>query len=274
MTNDDIAETAGPDRTPMTLSPRRVLRVLLAVAVAITLGMIVGELSRSFAADDAQALARFLRTVRRYFAPAGEQTVVAWFTASALLAGGLLLFAIGAATRLLGGRFVGRWRLLGAIFVFLSIDEAVAFHEQLGDWVKEVVPTGGPLLWAWVIPYGAFAVVVFVAYVPFLRHLPAGTRRGVLIAGTVFIGGALVLEMIQAAIVDVRGRGGGPVTVLSIVEEAAEMLGAILFLDALLIHLAAGLPVSLAVSAETAGAVEQDAPQGAPAARAAVDAGA
>jgi hypothetical protein len=187
--------------------------------------------------------------LRRNFNPSGEQTVGAWFTASVLLGCGLLLFAIAAQTRRTGGRYAGHWWALGAIFVFLSVDDAVALHEQLGDWIGARVATGGPLLWAWVIPYAAFAAAVAVAYVPFLRDLPADSRRRFLRAGALYVGGALVLEMVQAAITDARGRGGGPVSVLAIVEEAAELLGAILFLHALLVHLAEHVPIRFAVEA-------------------------
>ena len=86
------------------------------------------------------------------------------------------------------------------------------------------------------------------AYVPFLRRLPAETRRGIFAAGAIFVGGALVLEMIQAAIVDARGRGGGPVSVLAVIEEAAEMLGATLFLRVLLAYLARHRPVRVVVA--------------------------
>jgi hypothetical protein len=239
--------TGSAPRTLLVLSPRRTLRFLLAAAAVVTLAMIAGELSRAFAIDDSRPAVRFLRVLRRNFSPSGEQTVEAWLTAATLLVCGLLLFVAAASARASGGRFVGHWRALGAIFVFLSCDEIVGLHEQLGDWVREQVTTGGPLLWAWVIPYSAFAAAAALAYVPFLRHLPPDSLRRFLAAGALFVGGALVLEMVQAWIVDARGRGGGPVSVLAVIEETAELAGAIFFLYALLEHLAIHGPGRIAI---------------------------
>src|SRR5687767_264725 len=142
MTAADPAPSRPIEPVAMVLSPSRTLRLLLAIVAAITLAMIAGELSRNAAADDDRIVVEVLRTLRRYFSPSGEQTVVAWFTAALLLAGGLALFAITAATWAAGDRSVARWRVLAVIFVFLSCDEAVAVHEQLGDWVKDAVATG------------------------------------------------------------------------------------------------------------------------------------
>lgn len=166
---DNPAPSRPTEPVAMTLSPRRVLRLLVGAAAMITTAMIAGELSRNFSGDDDRVGVEVLRTLRRFFSPSGELTVVAWFTAVTLLAGGLALFAIAAATRSAGGRFVAHWRVLGAIFVFLSFDEAIAFHEELGEWVKDAIPTGGPFLWAWVIPYSALVLIVGMAYLPFLR---------------------------------------------------------------------------------------------------------
>lgn len=242
----------GPDpsqpSTPsplVSISPDRVLRLTLAAIAAITLLGIVGELSRNFPLDDRDALPRVLRVLRRNFNPSAEQTVGAWFSAAMLLVAGLLLGVIAAAGRAAGDRFATHWRTLAVVVLFLSFDEAAAFHEQLGDWFARVIPTGGILLWAWVVPYSIFAGAVALASIPWLRALPPDTRRGVLFAGSLYVGGSLVLEMIQAGITDGRGRGGGPVTILAVVEETAEMLGLAVFLSTLLRHLARHVRVHL-----------------------------
>lgn len=49
--------------------------------------------------------------------------------------------------------------------------------------------------------------------------------------------------MIEAGITDARGHGGGPVTVLAVAEETAEMLGAVVFLYALLSYRVRSEPV-------------------------------
>jgi hypothetical protein len=206
---------------------------LLATTTAIILLGIIGELARRFSSTDDGPLPETLRLVRRFVGISGEQTVGAWFSASLLLACGLGLFAVAGHHHASGGPHVRRWRGLGAIFLFLSADEAIAFHEEAGEWVKGVVETGGVLLWAWVIPYAVLTLVITAAYHPLVHALPPAIRRQVTLAAALFVSGALGLEMVQAELVDARGHGG-PVTILAVIEEACEMLGALLFLNALL----------------------------------------
>ena len=237
---------AAPAR--IAISPDRVFRLLLGAIALITLLGIVGELSRNFASSDQDLLPRALRVVRRNFNPSAEQTVGAWFSAATLLAASLALALIAAAARTVGDRFAAHWGALAAIVLFLSYDEAAAFHEQLGDWVARVLPAGGIFLWAWVIPYSVFAGAVALAFIPWLLALPAEIRRGILIAGALYVGGSLGLEMVQAGITDARGRGGGPVTILAVIEETAEMAGVAWLVYALLQHIAAHMPISLSVT--------------------------
>lgn len=55
------------------------------------------------------------------------------------------------------------------------------------------------LYFAWVIPYAVFAVVVAVAFVRFLGHLPSRTRLGFLVSGGLYVSGALGLELLEMA---------------------------------------------------------------------------
>ncbi len=231
------------------IEPERVFRVLLTVIILLTILAIAAELTRNFDATDRDALPRTLRIIRRNFNPSAEQTVGTWFTAGMLLGAGLLVAAIAAAARAARDRWARHWLGVAIILIFLSCDEGASLHEQLGDWVKDVIPTGGPFLWAWVVPYSIFAAVVGLTYLSFLRALPPDSRRQFILAAAIYIGGALIIEMIEAGITDARGRGGGPVTVLAVVEETAEMAGVAYLIYALLHHIAEHVPVSLTVEA-------------------------
>jgi hypothetical protein len=126
---------------------------------------------------------------------------------------------------------------LGWLFVFLSLDETISIHERAGDQVSDRIATSGFLLWAWVIPYGILTLVVAVSYVPFLWRLPAETRWRVVLAGALYVGGALGMEMSEARIVDQGGGGTLAVAILAVVEEGLELAGAALFFAVLLEHI-------------------------------------
>jgi hypothetical protein len=109
----------------------------------------------------------------------------------------------------------------------------------------------GPLTYPWVVIGGTIALFVGVTYLRFLRVLPPAARRGFVVAGTCYVGGALGMEMVGAWLVSAEGlalqldgwqdRGDFPVTYALAValEEGLEMFGLILFLRALLGYCAA-----------------------------------
>ena len=225
------------------VSPDRIGRWLSLLVALVILASALGELSRAFDAQDQPAV-RLLQFLRAGFNPSAEQTVSSWFTAALLLGCALLLLTIGIVQR---EPIVGHWRVLGSIFVFLSIDEAISIHERVGDRVAATIETSGFFLWAWVIPYGILALVVSAGYLPFLLRLPADTRWRFILAGALYVGGALGVEMIEARIVDQLGSGTLAVAILAVLEEGLEMTGAALFVVVLLRHLACHAPITLTV---------------------------
>lgn len=237
-----LRRTGGAGVTPATsvaipLSPSRVALVLGAVAGALVLAGGLGDAAR-YLADQDRPVARAGQFLRAAFGPSREQTVGTWYASSLLLvAAGLL--AVVAATERAGGGSGGRhWWGLAGVFVFLSGDEAIGIHERLGDWVGRRIAGDGVLRWEWVIPYAIFALGVAAIYLPFLLRLPARTRHLFLLAGALYVGGALVLEGVQAQVVETYGTGTVANTVLASVEEAAELAGVIVLIYALLSRLA------------------------------------
>ncbi len=89
------------------------------------------------------------------------------------------------------------WGFLAAVFVYLSIDETVGFHEHLSGGTREALGiTGGPFYFAWVLPGMAFALIVFLLSLRFLRQLDPMSRLRVMGAGAIYLSGAVGLEML------------------------------------------------------------------------------
>lgn len=84
---------------------------------------------------------------------------------------------------------------MAALFVYLACDEVFSLHERLSAVVDSVVRT--PLVFSWVLPGAAFTIAVFLLSLGFLRSLDTVTRHLVLIAGAMFVGGALGLELVE-----------------------------------------------------------------------------
>jgi hypothetical protein len=162
-----------------------------------------------------------------------EQNVPTWYAAALLLANALLLAIAAAEARARGGPFVGHWWGACVAMVYISLDEVVEIHEAASKWFS----FGGVLYFGWVIPAAAVLVVLGLLYLPFVRALPPAMRRRSVIAGVVYVGGALGMELPLGWWADRAGTDNLPYALLDAVEESLELLGLTLFLLALVDYL-------------------------------------
>ena len=129
------------------------------------------------------------------------------------------------------------WKALGLVFLYLSVDEAATLHETLVVPVRMVLHTSGVLYFAWVIPYGIGGFILLVVFLRFIIHLPPKTRWLTVLAGLVYVGGAMGFELIAGYYVDRLGGRDVIYGFLATVEESLEMIGLVIFAYALMSHL-------------------------------------
>ena len=127
------------------------------------------------------------------------------------------------------------WRLLSKIFIFLALDEALQIHEILiiPGLRHQVHPA---LASTWVVPYAALALIMLWKFRSFLGSIPRATATGLLRSGAVYVGGAIGMEMIgsfavRSSLIRLHSPWYGAITGL---EEALELIGIILLIDALM----------------------------------------
>ena len=166
-----------------------------------------------------------------------EGNLPTWYSSALLLACAVTLAVIAQSAP----RHARYWSLLSAVFGYLSIDEAVGLHEQLND----LVHLGGPLYFGWIVPAGIAVLLLAAAYLRFLRALPAETRRRFVVAGALYVGGALLMEVPLGLWTEARGDADLGYALIDFAEESLEMIGATLFLLALLRHAASHGPARL-----------------------------
>lgn len=216
----------------ITLSPRRAFTVLLVATLVLTvLSAAVHYVQYGLGHDHAGGLVPL-------FSVQQEANLPTWFSSACLLLCAVPLGAIAALKRAAGRRDVCHWAGLALVFVFLSADETAMLHDRVKDLMGPVLSGGGIFFYSWVIPWGLLVLAVGLAYLGFLGRLPARTRNEFLLAAALYVGGALVLELVEGAY---RARHGYDVVMVMMgsVEEFLEMLGALVFLRASLNYLAA-----------------------------------
>lgn len=134
------------------------------------------------------------------------------------------------------------WAILASIFLFLAVDEAVAIHEELMELMKPRVGGSGYVYFVWVVPYGLATATLAVLYVPFLLSLPRRIAALFVLAGGLFVLGALGFEMLGGRVAEASGYETFAYTALSTIEESLEMAGVVVFAYALLSYVVTELP--------------------------------
>lgn len=208
--------------------------LLLIIAVLLVGHVVAATIVRNVEHDRYAAL----DAVARLFNMDGEQNVPAWYSASVLLACAGLALLVGLAGRGADARLRSHWFGLAALLTFLSVDEAVAIHEGLASPLTDSLDLERDRWrnWAWVLPYSLFAVVFALVSIPFLRALPRSTAKGLVVAGALFVTGAVGLELIGAQAYGDFGDSTGYLALVA-AEETIEMVAVVVLVFTLLCHL-------------------------------------
>jgi hypothetical protein len=138
--------------------------------------------------------------------------------------------AAGSDARRSPERWSTRWILLSGLFAWISLDELIQLHEVASSWFD----TTGVLYFGWVIPAAALVIALGLWYLPFVRALPARTRRRFIAAGVVFVSGALLMELPLGWWTERAGADNLTYGIIDWVEETLELFGVSMFLLALL----------------------------------------
>lgn len=216
----------------VSLSPHRLTRFLLVFILSLVAFSFFLKFSLYFLPDYP------LRdTLISLFDINKEQNIPALYSWSALLFSAMLLATIAQVKKIVGDRYVSHWRALAIIFVYLSVDEAISLHEKFVEPVRNRLNTGGIFYYAWVIPASILVVIFGLTFSKFLMALPPKTKRLFLIAGTVFVAGALGLEMVSGVYADGSDSDNIVMAALTSIEELMEMLGIVIFIYALLAYI-------------------------------------
>lgn len=160
-----------------------------------------------------------------------ENSVAAWFSSLLLtfVAAGWLVLA-GVKYRNVGERMPWRLMLLAAVFVLLSCDETASLHELLIAPVRNGLGVGGILHLAWIIPAMGFLMVLGLVVWPLYFQVSPTLRRGAIIAGMLFVGGAIGAEMVGGKMIS-EGDYGSFAYILTITfEEGLEIVGLLFML--------------------------------------------
>lgn len=210
----------GPAMTE--ISAAAVRRVLVLVTVVVCFAGLVVELLRHLGGVDHMAVSLWSLSY--------EGNMPSWYSSVLpLVCAGLLAWVAGGETR-----DRGHWRALALGFVYISIDESVNLHELLGT----LFDTEGVLHFGWVIPAAAVVLAVGLAFIGFLRRLDRATTGNFVVAGALYVTGAVLFELPLGWWTEQYGNVDLGYALIDWCEETLEFTGLTLFAASLLGRLA------------------------------------
>lgn len=228
-------ESAG---LQLTFSARRTAQTLLLVVLSLVLLSIAAQVYDRFFPGHGYTVG--------LFSLADENSIPTWYSSLTLLFCSVLLAKIAAATSLAGGHYVTHWRVLAACFLFLSLDEALSFHERTTEPLRTALGASGFLYYTWVVLGAMFVAGFGLTYLRFLAHLPTRTRNLFLLGGGLYVAGGLGTEAANGKLQEAYGRASALWMTGTVVEESLEMLGIIVFIYALISYASAPRPIGMA----------------------------
>lgn len=218
------------------IRPRTVARFLLWTALFLVAMHLAGQFSALYLGH------KSLHGFVRMFDLNGEWNFPAVFSTGLLLLCSWLIGLIASAKSRAGGRYRRHWQVLAWIFLFLAADELMSFHDRLQAPLVSLFHLSGILYAGWTLPYAVALLVFLFAYRNFILDLPRRYLVLFVLAGAIYVGGAMGFESLGADYL--YSLGGVAVSdrgvlwvVLYTVEEVAEMGGLILFAYALLSYI-------------------------------------
>ena len=218
----------------ITFIPLEITQVLGVTALLLVLASITGQLLKYIWGHGS------VYGLIRLFYVDNEQNITSYFSASLLLLAALLLAIITALKKAEHSAYGFQWALLSFTFLYMAIDEAASIHELLGEPMHWLLgqQAGGIFFFSWVIAGIAVAMVFGLSYLKFVLHLPAKTRWRVVIAATLYLGGAIGMELIGGRYAALHGVENLAYSMTATVEESLEMAGVIVFIHTLLNYIA------------------------------------
>lgn len=159
------------------------------------------------------------------------------YSALLLLSCSFLLKIISEIKKRESDRYTFYWQSLAIIFLCLCLDELLSLHEAVITPLKRVFGFNGFLNNAWVVPAGILLVLFIFFFLKFFLSLPTPIKISVLLAGFLYIGGAMGMEMISGKYSDLYGEENFNYEILVTIEESLEMFGIVALVNILLAYL-------------------------------------
>ncbi|MGI9315848.1 MAG: hypothetical protein ACR2QW_00835 [bacterium] len=185
----------------------------------------------------------------RFFNVGSEANLPTYFSALNLLLASCLLALVAGYKHAESPKLAQYWIVLAWMFLYMSIDESAKIHDYFGRLyraVGEPIPVFDSHHW---LPIGiALSILVAAFFVPFLLKIPRALALRLILAGVIFLTGAIGFEFVGALMLytEYAVRGDLIYDLRRIGEEGCEMIG-IAYFNVVLVRELTGTQLELAI---------------------------
>ena len=241
--------------TTFTLQPRKVGIFLGILALVMTALAITGDLLELFFDRDYSSGTAAIWPFARQFNFVEEGNLANFYQGLQLVLASVLLLIVWRGKVQRKEPNCGHWLGLGLIFLFLGADEVAQIHETTiantiaairhSDSARMATAVGadglhhsepGKTIWFWL--YLPLLAAFGAAYLPFLRRLPRRIAVLFMVAGTIYVGGAIGVEKFVNWFAGKYGDNTVGYVLIDNLGEFMESTGIALFVYAILCHMA------------------------------------
>ena len=222
--------------TELSVVPTKVARALSVIALVLVAAGVAGQIAKYFLGHDE------LKGFVHLFDLDQEANVPAFFSVLLILICAFLLALTAILEKRQQTPHASKWAVLSVGFLLMGYDEAFSLHERTIVPMRELLGGGdlGPLYLAWVVPGATLVLVLGLYFHRFLLHLPQHARNRFLAAATLYLGGAIGMELLGGWWAEANGMDNWEYSAFATTEESLEIAGLIYLIFALLAYHADG----------------------------------
>ncbi len=165
----------------------------------------------------------------RLFDTAEEANVTSWFSSELLFIVAILVLLISRVKVRQSDTYSRYWSILTGIFFLLSLDEVASLHEMTINFLRNAFGATGLFYFAWLIIAIPLVLLMGFFFLKFVISLPRSTRIQFIVAGALYLTGAIGFEMLGGLF-----HESSFYRIFITVEETLENLGIGIFIISLL----------------------------------------
>ena len=221
------------------VKPVKIAFSLLAVSFVVMLLSLLGQRFRFFGGYSLSGPVQeyFLDTFIFEFFINNEGNIATFWNSMLLLLTSILAFTLASAKFAQKDGYRYEWLLLGAVFLYLSMDESSVIHEKFSVLLKNMPDVNGWAHYKWLYAGAGAVLLLTIMFIRFYLHLDLRNKILFPVSMALYLFGAFGGELLSGHYAQGHGTKNIPYVLMTHGEELGEHIGLILMIFTLLSYL-------------------------------------